>query len=158
MRIKRNHILIACVVALAAACIWSVSRPLRFQRQCEKRETVVKERLLKIRQAEERYLQAQGEYAPDFATLIQGGYLADSLQYVPYSDGEPFDLAASAAITRSGKVVPLMQCGALYHQYLKGLDENSIGNLTEAADAAGRYPGLKIGDLTQDNGNSGNWE
>ena len=131
---------------------------MRFKRQCEEREAVVKERLMQIRQAEERFRKDTGEYAPDFTALIENGYLADSLQYVPYSDGAVFDLAASAVITRSGKVIPVMQCGALYHQYLKGLDDNSIGNLTEAADAAGRYPGLKIGDLNQDNGNSGNWE
>ena len=131
---------------------------MRFKRQCEEREAVVKERLMKIRQAEERFCKDTGEYAPDFTALIANGYLADSLQYIPYSNSEMFDLAASAVITRSGKVIPVMQCGALYHQYLRGLDDNSIGNLTEAADAAGRYPGLKIGDLTQDNGNSGNWE
>ncbi len=158
MRIRHNYILALCAVALAVACVWSVSRPLRFNQEREERETAVKQRLLTIRSAEERYCAQKGEYAADFATLIAAGLLPDSLQFVPYSDGEPFDLSTSARITKSGKVVPLMQCGAQYHQYLKGLDDNSVGNLTDAADAAGRYPGLKVGDLTEDNGNAGNWE
>lgn len=157
MRIRHNYLLAVCAVALAVACIWSVSRPLRFDQKRQEREEAVKERLLAIRSAEERYCAQHGEYAADFATLIAAGLLADSSQYIPYSGGERFDLSTSARITPSGKVVPLMQCGAQYHQYLKGLDDNSVGNLTDAADAAARYPGLKVGDLTEDNGNAGNW-
>ena len=54
--------------------------------------------------------------------------------------------------------MPLMECGAQYQQYLNGLDENSIANLVEAANEAGLYPGLKIGDLITPNNNAGNWE
>ena len=44
------------------------------------------------------------------------------------------------------------------NQHLSGLDENSIANLIEEANNAGRYPGLKIGDITTPNDNAGNWE
>ena len=157
MRIRHHYLLAVCAVAVAVACVWSVSRPLRFNREREERELAVKRSLLAIRHAEESYRAQSGEYAPDFATLIAAGLLADTLQYIPYSGGEPFDLGTSVRITPSGKTVPLMQCGAQYHQYLKGLDANSVSQLTDAADAAGRYPGLKVGDLTDDNGNVGNW-
>jgi hypothetical protein len=51
-----------------------------------------------------------------------------------------------------------MECGARYEQFLDGLDANSVANLIEEASAAGRYPGLKIGDIVQPNNNAGNWE
>lgn len=51
-----------------------------------------------------------------------------------------------------------MECSAAYDDYLKGLDKNSIDNLTQAANESGRFPGLKFGDTTQPNDNAGNWE
>lgn len=51
-----------------------------------------------------------------------------------------------------------MECGAEYKTYLQGLDKGMTDNLTEEAEAEGRYPGLKIGDLTTPNDNDGNWE
>ena len=51
-----------------------------------------------------------------------------------------------------------MECYAGYDDYLSGLDAGSIANLTEEANNAGRYPGLKIGDITTPNDNAGNWE
>ena len=50
-----------------------------------------------------------------------------------------------------------MECGAGYETFLDGLDEGSIQQKIEEANYAGRYPGLKIGDLTTDNNNAGNW-
>lgn len=108
-------------MALAVACIWSVSRPLRFDQERQKREEAVKERLLAIRSAEERYCAQHGEYAADFATLIAAGLLADSSQYIPYSGGERFDLITSARITPSGKVVPLMQVAPNIANISRGL-------------------------------------
>jgi hypothetical protein len=51
-----------------------------------------------------------------------------------------------------------MECSASFRDYLDGLDENSINNLIEKANNSGNFPGLKIGDLTTDNNNAGNWE
>lgn len=157
-KIRNNHILAACVLLLVIVCFLSVYRPIRFNSELEAREAAIKERLIKIRQAEERYRKANGTYAGDFATLVKSGYMADSLQFIPFSNGERFELGATTVILKSGHQVPLMECGAQYRQYLGGLDENSIANLIEAADKAGRYPGLKIGDLTTYNYNAGNWE
>ena len=58
---------------------------------------------------------------------------------------------------KSGKQIPLMECSAAYEDYLDGLDEEAIMNVTEEANYAGRFPGLKIGDITKDNDNAGNW-
>ena len=158
MKLKNNYILSLCVVALMAVCFLSISRPMRFNKQREQRETAVKMRLVKIRNAAERYRQRHHVYAATLQELVEQGFLADTLQFIPYSDHEKFSLSATTEIARSGRVVPMMECGAQYQQYLHGLDENEIANLITAASKTGRYPGLKIGEITTPNNNAGNWE
>ena len=155
---NNNLILGVLALALAVTCGLSVYSPVRFDKQKALRERAVKERLLKIRNAEEKYRKANGVYADDFNLLVKGGYLADSLQYIPFSDGKKFSVTVSTQIGKSGREIPLMECGAGYEDYLKGLDANSIANLIEEANSSGRYPGLKIGDITTPNDNAGNWE
>lgn len=89
-------------------------------------------------------------YGPDFN--------ADSIQYIPYSGGMKFELEKTIHIGRSGVTQNVMECRAPYSAYLKGMNEREIYNLTDAAEKAVRYPGLKIGDLVTPNNNAGNWE
>lgn len=155
---KNNYLLGLCVVVLVVICGLSINAPVRFEKAQARREMVVKQRLIKIRAAEEKYRVRHGAYAGDFKVLVASGLLADSLQYIPYSDGQRFELTATTTIGKSGRQIPLMECGANYASYLKGLDKGSVSNLEEAANEAGRYPGLKIGDISEPNGNRGNWE
>ena len=157
-RLKNNHILCLLAVALCVVCIMSVYTPVNFDENRTKREQTVKLHLVQIRNAEERYRTLHGVYADNFAELIKSGLLADSLSYIPYSGGRRFDLTTTTTTGKSGRSVPLMECGAKYNDYLDGLDANSIANLIEQANNAGRYPGLKIGDLMTPNDNAGNWE
>ncbi len=158
MKIRTNHILAAIAILLCVVCATSVYAPINFEKQQARRERAVKERLVKIRHAEENYRRKHGVYAGDFKELTGSGMLPDSLQYVPFTEKRRFDLAATTQISKSGRQVPLMECGAKYNDYLEGLDANSIANLIEQANDAGRYPGLKIGDITTPNDNAGNWE
>lgn len=155
---RTNILLLVCVLTLAVLCCLSVSAPLRFEREQARRETAVKTRLLLIRTAEERYRRVTGGYADRFETLVAGGYLADSLTYIPYSGGQRFSLAATTQVARSGRSIPLMECGAPYTSYLSGMDAVSVDNLVEAAQRAGRYAGLRIGDIATPTDNAGNWE
>lgn len=157
-KVKSNYILVCCVLVLVVLCFLSVNTPIRFKREQQRRELVVKQRLLKIRKAEMQYRRLYGVYTGSFGKLADAGLLADSLSYIPFAGGQRFDLTVSTSLGKSGRQIPLMECGATYRQYLQGLDANSITNLTEEANAAGRYPGLKIGDITTDNNNAGNWE
>ncbi|MCD8202851.1 MAG: hypothetical protein LUD48_04355 [Prevotella sp.] len=158
MKINNNHILAILVVALAVVCVLCITTPIRFEKQQERREQVVKERLIQIRLAEERFKNAHGYYADDFKTLISSGVLADSLQYVPFTEGTQFALMATMYTTKSGRQLPLMECGTTYDEYLTGLDKHSVSGLIEKATNMGKYPGLKIGDITTPNENAGNWE
>ncbi|MBQ1973201.1 MAG: hypothetical protein II222_02455 [Paraprevotella sp.] len=91
-------------------------------------------------------------------SLYEDGFVADSLAFIPFSEGEQFEMQVSHVQTRSGITQWVMECGAKYAQYLKGTSKREIYNLTDEADKMSRYPGLKIGDLYSNNNNAGNWE
>lgn len=156
-KINNNAILGACVFVMMLLCVLSVCQPLIFQKQMEARETEVKQKLMLIRAAEERYKAKNGVYTGDFSALVKGKYLKADAAYIPYANGKKFSLAATTIVSKSGKQIPLMECGAAYEDYLDGLNEDAVQQATEKASYAGLYPGLKIGDITQDNGNAGNW-
>lgn len=157
LKINNNYILAACVLVLAVLCVLSVSQPVRFQREQARREAVVKQRLLQIRQAEEAYRKRHGTYTADMGKLTRGRYLADSLQYIPFAGKKRFQLATTTLVSKTGKHIPLMECSAAYDDYLQGLDYEAIQQLNDRAIGAGNFPGLKIGDITTDNNNAGNW-
>jgi len=156
-KINNNVVLGACVFVMMTLCILSVGQPLIFQKQMQSREAEVKAKLLTIRLAEEKYKAKHGVYTGDFATLIKGKYLRADDTLIPYADGKKFSLAATTIVGKSGKQIPLMECGASYEDYLDGLNEEAIQEVTDKANYAGLYPGLKIGDITTDNNNAGNW-
>ena len=153
-----NIALAVAAVALAALCVASVCAPMRFDRERARREAAVKQRLMSIRTAAELYRRRTGAYTASFAALTRSRLLPDSVQYIPFSGGRRFRLAASAVATPSGKMVPVMECSATYADYLLGLDANTIRNITDEAEAAGRFAGLKIGDMDSPGDNAGNWE
>lgn len=158
MKIKLNYILSAIAAMLLALCVASVYAPIRFDKMKAERETAVKERLVAIRKAQEAYRKANGRYAAKFSQLVDSRLIADSMQTVPFSGGEKFTMTATIHTGKSGIPTPLVECGAEYGTYLKGMDGNRIEELTERAYERGAYPGLKFGDITTPNDNAGNWE
>lgn len=155
---KNIYLLGAGALLLASLCFLSIYTPMRFDSQRATREAVVKHRLVSIRTAEERYKARHGSYTGSFDTLVTAGMLADSMRYIPYTQGKPFALEATTMVGKSGQAIPLMECSAAYDDYLQGLDAPSIAALVEKANAEGRFAGLKIGDIAEPNDNAGNWE
>lgn len=153
-----NIILSVMAVTMTAIFFSSISAPRRFKNEQTERERDVKHHLLAIREAEERYFKDYGRYCASFDSLTAGGYMADSLKFIPHSNGILFRLKTTENATKAGNPQPLMECGATFRDYLIGMDSNTITNLMEEAEAQGKYPGLCIGNLTSDNGNAGNWE
>ena len=94
-KISNNSILAACVLVVLTLCLLSVWQPIHFQKEKEQRETAVKQRLMKIRTAEENYKRRHGTYTGDFATLIKGKWLDREMQYIPFSDNKRFSLSAT---------------------------------------------------------------
>ena len=90
------------------------------------------------------------------------GFEADSMRYIPYSQGDTFEIIACPNTTRSGTIIQVMECNAPDSSFLKGMGKAGkrlIYNRNEEANAKGAYPGLKIGDAGNNwNNNAGNWE
>ena len=84
---------------------------------------------------------------------------ANSLKYVPVP-GEPseFHLGATTVLTGSGIKVPVFEAKAHNNVILRGLDPQLIINLNEQERTNDKYPGLKVGSLTETINNAGNWE
>ncbi len=144
MKSKTNIIFSFCILALAVICYLSVSQPIRFEAEQKVREKAVTERIAKIIIAEQKYAAAKGAAASTLKQLTSEGFLADSLQTIPYSDGKSFALEVDVKIGRSGRKKQTVRVGATYDDYLNGLDKASVKNLNDKAAAAGRYPGVQV--------------
>jgi hypothetical protein len=71
---------------------------------------------------------------------------------------EQFKLDAISYNSISNVVIPLFEASVHNDVYLKGLDRQSIVNLNDEQENMNKYPGLKVGSVTQPNNNAGNWE
>ena len=94
-------------------------------------------------------------------SLFGPGFNADSLRYIPFADGDTFQMQSFTNLTRSGTLQYEMECCAPDTSFLKNMGrqgERLIVNRRQLADDMGSYPGLKIGDLSNWNNNAGNWE
>lgn len=151
MKIKLHHnlFLAGCALVVLILCVLSLEAPMRFAQEQQHREQIIRARLLKIRQAELAYRRVHQMYAGTFQQLVQGGFLADTLQFIPFGNGARFDLSATVHTSKSGQLIPLVECGATYDTYLSDLDVNAVANLTEKAYASGVYAGIKLGDIAQ---------
>lgn len=91
-------------------------------------------------------------------TVFFEGYNADSLRFVPFANGQTFEMQTGENTTKSGIVIPLFEARTSYKTYLNGLNKQEIINLTKTATTLGKYEGLKVGDIYNPNNNAGNWE
>ncbi|WP_158275681.1 hypothetical protein [Marinilabilia rubra] len=91
-------------------------------------------------------------------SLFGKNYIVDSLRYVPFTNDKEFEMDATTIETASGVEVPIFEAKVHNNVYLKGLDEQQIINLNDEDLAYERYPGLKVGSLTEANNSAGNWE
>jgi len=92
-------------------------------------------------------------------SVFPKGYNAKNLKYVPVP-GEPteFHLGATIIITGSGIGVPVFEAKAHNNVILRGLDPQLIINLNDQRRTNEKYPGLRVGSLTEAVNNAGNWE
>ena len=92
-------------------------------------------------------------------TVFGKSFDADQLRYIPVPDTvAEFTLGANIIVTGSGIKVPVFEVKAHNNIVLKGLDRQFVINLNEQRRLNERYPGLKVGSLTEAVNNSGNWE
>ncbi len=89
----------------------------------------------------------------------RSGFVLDSLRYVPFTNGRAtFDMAAGEVKTGSKVIVQVFEASVTNKVLLAGLDKQEIINLDDVASQLNRFPGLKVGSLTEATNNAGNWE
>ncbi len=91
-------------------------------------------------------------------SLFGKRYHIDSLRYVPFTDGEEFVLGSGIVETGSGVKVHVFEAKVHNNVYMNGLEQQEIDNMSDLTLKLERYPGLKVGSLTETNNNAGNWE
>lgn len=88
----------------------------------------------------------------------RAGFVADSLQYVPFGNGAKFTLDTASQVSKSGAPIYLFESKVPYDVYLNGLDRQEIINLNDQASKMNKYAGLQVGSIEAANNNAGNWE
>lgn len=71
MKLVINLVLLAIIAFLLYALYNSIKEPIAFKAEKERRERVVVDQLMKIRQAQEAFRDITGVFAPNFDTLTQ---------------------------------------------------------------------------------------
>lgn len=91
--------------------------------------------------------------------LFSPNFNPDRLRYIPVSDTvAEFMLGQTTITTGSGIRVPVFEAKAHNNIILYGLDRQYVININEQRRLNERYPGLKVGSLTETVNNAGNWE
>ena len=91
-------------------------------------------------------------------TIFPEGFNPDSLKYVPFGNGQVFEMVTRSDTTKSGAPLNLFQAQTPYETYLSDLDRQLLINLKDVKTKLGKYCGLRVGDIEQPNNNAGNWE
>ena len=91
-------------------------------------------------------------------TIFPEGFNPDSLRYVPFGNGQVFEMVTRSDTTKSGAPLNLFQAQTPYETYLSDLDRQLLINLKDVKTKLGKYCGLRVGDIEQPNNNAGNWE
>jgi hypothetical protein len=92
-------------------------------------------------------------------TVFDSSFEVDRLKYIPVPDTTAeFILGANIVMTGSGIQVPVFEAKAHNNIILRGLDRQYVINLNEQQRLNEKYPGLRVGSLTETVNNAGNWE
>ncbi|MCC8153266.1 MAG: hypothetical protein LIP01_03045, partial [Tannerellaceae bacterium] len=90
-------------------------------------------------------------------TLFGRNYNAADLRNVPNTNVQ-FTMDTATITSNSGYVVKVFEAGVKYDDYLGDLDAQEVYNLKDRAEKLDRFPGLRVGSITEINNNAGNWE
>lgn len=91
-------------------------------------------------------------------TLFGKNYDASHLGDVPLVENLKFDMDTATLTSGSGYTVKVFECKVAFNDFLKGLDPQLVYNMVDKAKKLDRFPGLRVGSLTEINNNAGNWE
>ena len=90
-------------------------------------------------------------------SLFRSGYPVDSLRFVPFTQGEEFELGTNN-IVAGNVVVNVFEAKVSNNVLLRGLDPQLLVNFNADRQQKTGYAGLKVGSLEETTNNAGNWE
>ena len=92
-------------------------------------------------------------------TLFSKTFNADSLRFVPMAiTGTQFQMDTATYFSPSGYTIYLFEANVPFDFYLWDQDAQQVANLNDAAKKLDKFPGLRVGSVTEVNNNAGNWE
>lgn len=80
----------------------------------------------------------------------------EDLSVIPFTDGRKFEMSTSK-IDKGGVMVSVIEILVPYEYYLYDMPQQDVINLAERQKQINRYPGIKMGSLTEAS-TDGNWE
>lgn len=80
----------------------------------------------------------------------------EDLAVIPHSDGRRFEIE-TGKIDKGGVMVSVIEILVPYEYYLYDLDQQEVVNLAQRQKRINKYPGIKMGSLTEAS-TDGNWE
>jgi hypothetical protein len=80
----------------------------------------------------------------------------EDMATIPFSEGRKFEMKV-ARIDKGGTIVSVIEVLVPYEYYLFDLNNQDVINLAERQKGINRYPGIKMGSLTEAS-TDGNWE
>ncbi len=81
-----------------------------------------------------------------------------NFRFIPYGNGKEYIMSAGNLATESKVVVPVFECKAPYKTFLADQDQQLLVNLIDDSKSLSRYPGIKVGSMTEATNEAGNWE
>lgn len=90
-------------------------------------------------------------------TILGSNYDVASMGTVPGINTK-FTMDTATIVSGTGYTVKVFECGVLFDDYLGDLNAQLVFNMKQKAEAYNKYPGLRVGSLTEINNNAGNWE
>ena len=82
-----------------------------------------------------------------------------NFQYIPHGDGKKIAMDAGTLETGSGVIVQVFEAKVPYKEFLGEEEyEQELINLIDQQKTINKYPGLKVGSMTEATNEAGNWE
>lgn len=96
-------------------------------------------------------------HVPVLDSLFGKGFNADSLQYVPYTEGVTFNMESGAILTSSNLTVQVVEAYVMYDDLLNGMDRQLVVNYKDERMKIVGFKGVKFGSM-EEGTLTGNWE
>ncbi len=93
-------------------------------------------------------------------TIFTKEFKAEEMRMIPFTNNVEFYMTAKmlSLDKESKNVIAVFEANAPFKAYLGDLDQQTVINIIDGAKTVNRYPGMKVGSLTNATNDAGNWE